>query len=337
MVRRLRVHPGHRRALLFDQRFVFRGALEPAAEAVDLPASEERVQPRGNHARGATGHFKAVFVLAEYVPHLDARASRREAHEVVHVPQVFDALQHRHPLRRSLGVIGGERLIEVLPHGDDQRSTAGAPAQEHIVLSGHLMHFGRDPRKDRICETRPRQPMGHADHAKIFSERMAKQGDRLRLELWLRRRIEIERQEEHRSFRKFLDVVIHRLHLGGNLDREPEWSDERQQGCAGYEQENDAPIDADHPSGKRLHWSLLPPRYERSMPRMIFNDSATAPMLTPIRIALRTALFRTFNSHWVTSHVQGARNWPNGTRPIITITAATSRTAASRERARKAR
>ena len=54
-------------------------------------------------------------------------------------------------------------------------------------------------------------------------------------------------------------------------------------------------------------------------------------------IALRTALFRTFNSHWVTSHVQGARNWPNGTRPIITITAATSRTAASRERARKAR
>src|SRR2546422_9808038 len=161
--------------------------------------------------------------------------------------------------------------------------------------------------------------------------------DRLWLELRLGGRVKIKGEQEDRAFGQPLDVLIDAPPLRGDLDRQAERPEQRQQDRRRDQQEDDPPVDPDHAAGEFFHWAFPPPRDARSMPRMIFIERATCPMLTPMRMARRTALFTTFSSHRGTSQGQGRRNWPKGTRPIITSTADTSSTDASGERARKAR
>src|SRR3989449_3578681 len=179
--------------------------------------------------------------------------------------------------------------------------------------------------------------MRHPDDWEIFAEGVPEQRHRLWLQLRLGGRVEIEREQEDRALGQRLDVLIDAPHLRGDLDRQPEGPEQRQQDRRCDQQEDDPPVDPDHAAGEFFHWSFPPPRDARSMPRVIFIERATCPLLTPMRMARRTPLVTTFSSHWVMSPVQGSRNWPQGTRPIITSTADTSSTDASGERARKAR
>lgn len=70
---------------------------------------------------------------------------------------------------------------------------------------------------------------------------------------------------------------------------------------------------------------------------MILIEVAIPPRLIPIMIPRLAAVLRTFRSQPAIGPAAGTRYSPNGTRPNIITTAATSNTAASLLLARKAR
>ena len=73
------------------------------------------------------------------------------------------------------------------------------------------------------------------------------------------------------------------------------------------------------------------------MPKMILSDVAMTPRLTPSRMPRLAARLGTAMSHWAAVGIRSEMKAPMGTRPSMTMTAETSRMAASGERARKVR